>query len=79
MEKASYVFKHKIDFKTPAQKWNDFEGKEITNFIESGEAESGNAGEQPARINLTNGDDAERDIKPATSYPGKESSLFQIP
>jgi transposase InsO family protein len=68
-----------IDFKTPAQKWNDFEEKEITNFIESGEAESGNAGEQPARNNLTNGDDTEGEIKPPPSYPGNESSLFHIP
>jgi transposase InsO family protein len=68
-----------IDFKTPAQKWNDFEEKEITNFIESGEAESGNAGEQPARNNLTNGDDTEGEIKPPPSYPENESSLFHIP
>ena len=68
-----------IDFKTPAQKWNEFEKKEITNFIWSCEAESGNAGEQPARNNLTNGDDQKGEIKPAPFSSENESSLFHIP
>jgi putative transposase len=67
-----------IDFKTPEQKWNDYQEKENTNFIGSGEAESGNAGEQPARNNLTNGDDQKGVIKPAPSSPENESSLFHI-
>lgn len=68
-----------IDFKTPAEKWNDFEEKEITNFTRSGEAEPGNAGEQPARDNLTNGDDMGGVIKPAPSYSKNQSSLFNMP
>jgi hypothetical protein len=68
-----------IDFKTPAQKWDEFEEKEITNFIGSGEAESGNAGEQPARNNLSNGDDVKGEIKPAPFSSENESSLFLIP
>ena len=68
-----------IEFKTPAQKWNEFAEKEITNFIGSGEAESGNAGEQPARNNLTNGDDVKGEIKHAPFSSENRSSLFLIP
>ena len=68
-----------IDFKTPVQKWNEYQEKEITNFIGSGEAESGNAGEQPARNKLTNGDNVKGEIKPAPFYSKNELSLFHIP
>jgi transposase InsO family protein len=48
-----------IDYKTPQLKWDDYFEKEINNFKQSGQAEPGNAGEQPARNNLTNGNDTE--------------------
>jgi transposase InsO family protein len=68
-----------IDYKTPQQVWKEFEEKEFANFIRSGQAESGNAGEQPARNNLTDEDDLEGGIKPAPSSSESESSLFNIP
>lgn len=68
-----------IEFKTPAQQWNDFDEKEFANFKWSGQAESGNAGEQPARNNLTDEDDLEGENKPAPSSSEKKSSLFNIP
>ena len=48
-------------------------------FIGSGEAESGNAGEHPARNNLRNGDDVKGEIKPAPFSLENETSLFNIP
>ncbi len=65
--------------KTPVQQWNDFEEKEFANFKWSGQAESGNAGEQPARNNLTEEDDLEGGIKTAPSSSENKSSLFNIP
>ena len=44
---------------TPQQKWDQYEKKNTTGkiiFALSGKAEAGNAGEQPARNNLNNGD-----------------------
>ena len=49
------------------------------NYICNVEAEAGNAGEQPARNNLTDEDDLEGGIKPAPSSSESESSLFNIP
>jgi transposase InsO family protein len=40
---------------TPLQKWDEY----WNNFAASGKAEAGNAGEQPARNNLINGDEKE--------------------
>jgi hypothetical protein len=51
----------------PHQKWNQHQ----TNlFASSGEAESGNAGEQPVRISLMNGNDMEQvlNLKSAPSF-----------
>jgi len=42
-----------IGQQSPKQLWNEYEK---SNFAESGQAEAGNAGEQPARNNLMNGE-----------------------
>jgi hypothetical protein len=42
-----------LDHKTPQQIWEEYEK---SNFVKSDEAEAGNAGEQPARNNLINGE-----------------------
>ena len=68
-----------IEFKTPQKKWNEFEEKEITKFNSSGEAESGSAGEQPARNIPMNEDDLEGAIKPVPSDSENLSSLFNMP
>jgi len=68
-----------IDFKTPQKKWNEFGEKEITKFNSSGEAESGSAGEQPARNIPMNEDDQGGAIKPVPSDSKNQSSLFNMP
>lgn len=59
---------------TPHQKWQNHQN---TTFVASGEAESGNAGEQPARNSLTNGNDDGEKTTP--HLPTKPSFLFQMP
>lgn len=54
-----------IDFKTPQQMWDGYYEK--SKFAKSGEAEAGSAGEQPARINLTDGNESEGAAMPAPS------------
>ncbi len=54
-----------INYKTPQQVWDEYQ---TSNFEESGEAEAGNAGEQPARNNLMNGEGWEGVLK-APSTP----------
>lgn len=50
----NHVRKHgALGWITPVQKWERYH----RNFTTSGQAEAGNAGEQPARNSLTNGDD----------------------
>lgn len=44
---------------TPQQKWDEYYRKILFTFALSGQAEAGNAGEQPARNILTNEDDGE--------------------
>lgn len=61
-----------IDYKTPQQMWDDYEK---IKFALSGEAEAGAAGEQPARINLTDGDDSEGVLPSTPSTPILQSSL----
>ena len=68
-----------IDFKTPQKKWNELEEKEITKFNSSREAESGSAGEQPARDIPMNEDDMGGAIKSVTSDSKTQSSLFFMP
>jgi transposase InsO family protein len=68
-----------IGFITPQQKWNDYFIKEMNNFNQSVEAESGNAGGQPARNKLTNGNDTEGVKENAPSPSKNESFLLQIP
>ena len=66
-----------IGGKKPQQLWNEYETlilKEKTNFVLSGEAEAGNAGEQTARNTLMDGDGAEGAIN-APSAPILKSSL----
>jgi len=61
---------------TPQQKWNQCQ----TNiFALSGEAESGNAGEQPARNSLMNGNDREQILNQKSAPSFNQSFLFQIP
>jgi len=68
-----------VDYKTPGQAWDEYEK---TNFEKSGEAEAGNAGEQPARNNLMNGEDLEGVVQTTSSIPDPiaiGSSLFPMP
>jgi len=58
-------------YKTPQRKWDEYE---ISKFTPSGEAEAGNAGGQPARNILTDGDDQEGAFI-APSTPAPTSSL----
>ena len=68
-----------IGYITPQQKWDYYFEKEISNFNQSVEAESGNAGEQPARNKLTNGNDTEGVKQNAPSTFKNESFLLKIP
>lgn len=63
-----------IDYKTPQKMWDEYLLMEKTNFTVSGEAETGNAGEQPDRNNLMDGDVQEGAIN-APSSPLTKSSL----
>lgn len=65
-----------IDYKTPQQVWNEYEA-ENANFNLSAEAEAGNAGGQPVRNTLTNGDNPEGADNAAPS--NIKLSLFQMP
>lgn len=69
----------RIGYITPQQKWDDYFEKEISNFNQSVEVEPGNAGEQPARNKLTNGNDTEGAKENAPSTSRNESFLLQIP
>jgi putative transposase len=68
-----------IDYKTPQQKWDECSIKEICNFITSGEAESGNAGEQPDRNILMTEDDPGEVRKTASPNSENKSSLVHMP
>ncbi len=75
-----YNFKRKhgqIGMTTPVKKWEAYYRKMFSTFVLSGQAESGNAGEQPARNNLINGDDRQgmTQIVPCPS----QSSLLPMP
>lgn len=61
---------------TPQQKWNSYENNI---FAPSDKAESGNAGEQPARNNLMNGNDMEQEVYNITAPSSNKSFLFQMP
>jgi putative transposase len=61
---------------TPQAKWNQYQNNI---FAISGEAESGNAGEQPARNSLMNGNDQEQVLKQESAPSLNPSFLFQIP
>jgi len=61
---------------TPQQKWNTHE---INIFASSGEAESGNAGEQPARNSLMNGNDKEQVINQESAPYSYQSFLSNMP
>lgn len=61
---------------TPKQKWNQFQN---TKFATSGQAEAGNAGEQPARNSLMNGNVQEQILKKESAPTSKESFLFHMP
>lgn len=79
----NYRRKHgAIGFITPMQKWDKFYRETLATFALSGKAESGNAGEQPARNNLTNGDDRQgaKQHVPCPSQPITiGSSLLKMP
>ena len=71
-----------IGGKKPQQLWNEYETlilKEKTNFVLSGEAEAGNAGEQTARNTLMDGDESEGANSNAPSAPMLKSSLSVYP
>lgn len=61
---------------TPQTKWNQYQNNI---FALSGEAESGNAGEQPARNSLMNGNDQEQVLYNESAPSLNQSFLFQIP
>lgn len=61
---------------TPDQKWNQCQNNK---FVSSGEAETGNAGEQPARNSLTNGNDQEQVSNNESAPSSNQSFLFHIP
>lgn len=69
---AQLIIKHQI------RDGENLKKTEITKFVESGEAESGNAGDQPARNNLTSGDNQEGENKSAPSTADNELSLLYI-
>ena len=66
-----------IEYKTPCQKWDDYFGNN-NNFNLPDEAKPGNAGEQPARNNLANGNDTEGVNKNAPSSSQNESFLLNM-
>jgi len=75
-----YNFRRKhgaIDFMTPMQKWDAFYREMLSKFALSGQAEAGNAGEQPARNTPANGDDRQGIVQiiPCPS----QSSLLKMP
>jgi transposase InsO family protein len=66
-----------INEQTPQQMWDEYNQK--TKFALSGEAEAVTAGEQPARNNLTNGDEREGTSNTVPSFPILSSSLLPMP
>ncbi len=62
---------------TPQQKWDKYYQKMLFTFALSGQAEAGNAGAQPARNILINGDDGEGILQVIPSP--SQSSLLNIP
>lgn len=61
---------------TPQQKWNQHQN---TIFATSDQAEAGNAGEQPVRNNLMNGNDMEQKVYYTNAPSSNKSFLFQMP
>lgn len=61
---------------TPLQKWNTYWNGI---FVPSGEAETGNAGEQPARNNLTYGNETEQVYFNKSAPSLNHSFLYKIP
>ncbi|MCO5286978.1 MAG: IS3 family transposase [Chitinophagaceae bacterium] len=75
-----YNFKRRhgaIGFMTPMKKWKDFYSKTLFTFTLSGKAETGSAGGQPARNNLTNEEDQQGMPQIVPCLCG--SSLLPIP
>lgn len=71
-----YNFKRKhgaIGFISPMEKWEEFYQKMLSTIAFSGQAEAGNAGEQPIWNNLTNGDD--RQDMPSKNQMSKQKSV----
>lgn len=68
-----------IGYMTPQQKWDEYEMQKNTTFKTSGEAEPGNAGEQPVRNNLIGEDDMEGDQITTPSYSNLNTSLLEMP
>jgi len=74
----NYNRKHgAIGYVTPMEKWEEIHPKNISTFALSGQAEAGNAGEQPARNNLIDEDEWQgmEQTVPCSSI----SSLLQMP
>jgi putative transposase len=61
---------------TPQQKWNMYQN---AIFAASDKAETGNAGEQPVRNSLTNGNDMEQVLNQESAPSSHPSFLFQMP
>ena len=75
-----YNFQRKhgaIGFMTPMEKWEAFYRKRLVTFTLSGQAEAGNAAEQPARNNLTSEDDRQGMVQ-IIPCPA-QSSLLNMP
>ncbi len=71
-----------INYKTPQQVWNQHALEMLnkkSNFDLSGEAETGNAGEQPVRNTLMDGDKLEGAKYSAPSSPKENLSLSEFP
>ena len=59
------------------EKWEAFYREMLHKFALSGQAEAGNAGEQPARNNLANGDDWQEMMQIVSCH--SQSSLLNMP
>lgn len=67
-----------LNDQTPQKKWDEYYRKMLITFTLSGQAEAGNAGAQPARNILTDGDNLEGAIINAPSTPKLSLSIYPL-